>query len=103
MIASLQGGEVSLKFPKFNIKQRVDLTELLEDPFSSAIHEANIEVDEKGTVASAATAVEIGGNSDPEYVEVDIDRAFIFMIRDAKTGAILFMGRVVDPTTEEGP
>jgi serpin B len=34
---------------------------------------------------------------EPETIEVTIDHPFIFFIRDIKTGAILFVGRVVDP------
>jgi serpin B len=33
-----------------------------------------------------------------EPVEMTIDRPFVFMIRDTNTGAVLFVGRVVNPT-----
>ena len=64
------------------------------------IHQANIDVDEKGTVASAATAVMmgVGFGPPPKYVEFHVDRPFLFLIRDVPTGAILFMGRVGDPS-----
>jgi serpin B len=66
---------------------------------SDIIHKAFIKVDEKGTEAAAATAVIVGTTSmdpppPPQFVA---DRPFIFFIRDTKTGAILFMGRVLDP------
>ena len=57
-------------------------------------HKAFVAVDENGTEASAATgAVTVASMP----ATVTIDRPFIFLIRDIETGAILFMGRVVNP------
>ncbi|HZP94758.1 MAG TPA: serpin family protein [Candidatus Limnocylindria bacterium] len=64
-------------------------------------HQAFVAVDEDGTEAAAATAVIAGATSAPSnVVELTIDRPFVFAIRDDETGAILFMGRVVDPTAK---
>ena len=68
---------------------------------SDVIHKAFVSVDEAGTEAAAATAVIMKRLSIPEEpVEVIVDRPFIFLflIRDMETGAILFVGRVVNPT-----
>ena len=65
----------------------------------AALHKAYINVDEEGTEAAAATGLMISATS----VELDpptpfiADHPFMFMIRDTKTGVILFMGRVLDP------
>ena len=62
------------------------------------IHQAFVDVDEKGTEAAAATAVGMRAASAPPPPRVvKVDRPFLFLIRDEKTGSILFMGRVVDP------
>jgi serpin B len=57
-------------------------------------------VDEAGTEAAAATAVSMKAGSaaptDPPVPFV-VDHPFLFLVRDTKTGAILFMGRLVDP------
>ena len=65
-----------------------------------AIHKAVISVDEKGTTASAATGVTVVGLSlDPQPPAVlVVDRPFLFFIRHNPTGAIVFQGRVVDPS-----
>lgn len=68
---------------------------------SEAFHKAFIAVDEKGTEAAAATAVAMRAGSAPPSGEprvVTVDHPFVYMIRDTSTGAILFMGHVVDPT-----
>ena len=63
------------------------------------VHRAVIEVAEEGTEAAAATAVVVTTRAlRPDDVErFQIDRPFLFMITDDKTGAILFEGRVSDP------
>jgi len=65
---------------------------------SDVIHKAFVSVDEAGTEAAAATAVIMELTAIPEEsIEVTLDRPFIFLIRDIETGAILFVGRVMNP------
>jgi serpin B len=64
----------------------------------AVIHQANIDVDEKGTTAAAATAIVMRAGSAPgDLVELRVDRPFLFALRDVPTGAILFLGRVMEP------
>ena len=62
----------------------------------AVVHQATITVDEKGTEAAAATGGVAEALSLPPTIT--IDHPFLFAIRDDKTGAILFAGRVLDPT-----
>ena len=63
------------------------------------LHKSFITVDEAGTEAAAATAVEMQLKGAPmEPIEVTVDQPFIFFIRDIETGAVLFVGRVVNPS-----
>jgi serpin B len=63
-----------------------------------ALHQAFIAVDEKGTEAAAATGFFGGATGGPsQVVDLTVDRPFLFVVRDDETGAILFMGRVLDP------
>ena len=63
------------------------------------VHQANIDVDEEGTEAAAATAVIIGVlSSFPDAVTLTVDRPFVFALRDTQTGAVLFLGRITDPS-----
>ena len=59
------------------------------------LHKAAVAVDEDGTEASAATAVIFREGAPPT---VRADRPFLFAIREAQTGALLFLGRIADPT-----
>ena len=68
---------------------------------SKVIHKAFVLVDEEGTEAAAATAAlvfPVSAAPGPP-IELTIDRPFIFLIRDKATGTILFMGRVLDPSS----
>jgi serpin B len=60
-------------------------------------HEATMQWDEQGTVATAATA---GGFADSYQEYPRVDHPFLFFLRDDVTGMILFEGRVVDPSAE---
>ena len=65
---------------------------------SGVAHKAFVSVDEAGTEAAAATAVVVAIPKSviiDEPVELTIDRPFVFLIRDAETGSVLFLGRVV--------
>ncbi len=64
---------------------------------SAVIHKAFVEVNEEGTEAAAATAVVIQVTSIQPETVFRADHPFIFLIRDTRSGAILFMGRVSDP------
>jgi serpin B len=65
---------------------------------SEVIHKAFVDVNETGTEAAAATAVVMKVGAAPQKPkEFNADHPFIFMIRDKRTGTILFMGRVLNP------
>ena len=70
---------------------------------SEVIHQAFVDVDEKGTEAAAATAVVMAPtsaavpNEPPKPVVFRADHPFLLMIQDNRTGAILFMGRMLIP------
>jgi serpin B len=61
------------------------------------VHQADIAVDEKGTTAAAATGVAVGMKS-VALSSLTVDRPFLFFIVHQPTGALLFAGRVVDPS-----
>ena len=66
---------------------------------SNVVHEAYVKVDEEGTEAAAATGVVVGVTSvQPQPPEFRADHPFMFCIRHRDSGAILFVGRVTDPT-----
>jgi serpin B len=68
---------------------------------SAAIHKAFVDVNETGTEAAAATSIEMRATAmryEPPSIVFKADHPFLFLIRDTRTGSILFLGRVVDPT-----
>jgi serpin B len=123
LLENLSRRRVALTMPRFEFESSLALRETLDkmgmpDAFgegvadfsgmdgtrnlyiSAVVHKAFVAVDEAGTEAAAATAVVIGERAAPaEPVEMTVDRPFVFVIRDRQTGTILFVGRVVDPST----
>ena len=69
----------------------------------AVLHKAFVEVNEEGTEAAAATAVVMQARAmrPPPQVEFRADHPFLFLIQEEATGAILFMGRMADPSKSE--
>jgi serpin B len=116
--------QLELTMPRFEFKTKLDLTPALSalgmvdvfdptradltgmfDPdaagenlfVSAVIHEAYIGVDEAGTEAAAATAMGFTTAAPTEVQTLRLDRPFIYAIYDRQSGAILFMGHVMNP------
>ena len=121
IINGMQPASVELGLPKFEFTKDFSLSNALmnlgmsnafdgeladfsgmtgdKDLFiGNVIHKAFVAVDEKGTEAAAATAVIMEITSAIMYdVNLQVDRPFIFIIRDTVNGQILFIGRVMNP------
>jgi serpin B len=69
---------------------------------SQVLQKAFIETNETGTEAAAVTAIaieqQIAFVPRPKPVVFHAHHPFVYLIRDTTTGAILFMGRIVDPS-----
>ncbi|HTX07703.1 MAG TPA: serpin family protein [Solirubrobacteraceae bacterium] len=99
----LSGPLAALGMPLAFDPQRADLSGIAGAPgylyIQHVIHEAYIDVDEAGTKAAAATGVVIGTTAVqlPPKIHFVADRPFIFVLRDKRTGAILFTGVTSHP------
>ncbi len=65
---------------------------------SKVIHKAFIDVNEEGTEAAAATAVVMQRLAISRPLTFRANHPFVFLIRESRTGSILFIGRILDPT-----
>jgi serine protease inhibitor len=120
-IGKLHKQEVIVSLPKFKTEQRMGMKKVLSEmgmptAFSSSadlsgiggepgdlniadvIHKAYVDVNEEGTEAAAATAVEVVTSLPTPTPEFRANHPFVFLIRDARNGSILFLGRLADPT-----
>ncbi len=119
---SMRPERVSLSFPKFEMKDRFQVAEILEDLgmthvfspvesdlsgissgeklyLSEVVHASFFRIDEKGTEAAAATGTGIKAASIPaEPVKMTLDHPFMFILYHEEINTILFMGRVADPS-----
>lgn len=94
------GMPTAFKYPEADFTGMSPTGELYID---EVIHQTFIEVAEYGTEAAAATAVIMrAGAMAPteEPKQFTADHPFIFLIQDKRTGEILFLGRVMDPTVK---
>ncbi len=111
--------EVELSLPKFKYEYKRELNDDLKnlgmgiafDPdnadfsnisdqglfISFVLHQTFIETNEEGTEAAAATVVGIGVTSVPMTNVINVNRPFLYFIRETTTGTIVFMGQVADP------
>ena len=119
VVAGLQDTSVDLTIPKLKLTSTINLNETMKqlgivDAFGATadLHRisagplvvsevkqvAALTVDEKGTVAAAATGVAMASSAAvrPQSV-VHLDHPFLMLIRDTTTGAILFSAQVEDP------
>jgi serpin B len=118
--------KVILSLPRFTMTQQFELSSTLSTmgmsqafsgaadfsgmtgkpdfAISAAIHKAFIDVDEQGTEAAAATAIVMYATAmhrefpEPPPIVFRADHPFLFILRDTKSGSMLFLGRVTDPT-----
>jgi serine protease inhibitor len=109
--------EMDLYLPKFKVEYKITLSDALKalgmgvafdggadfsritgslGPYISDVyHKSFVEVDEKGTEATAVTVVEIRETSaGPDENVIRFDRPFAFAIYEKASGTMLFMGRI---------
>ncbi|XP_072300185.1 probable serpin E3 [Eucyclogobius newberryi] len=118
--AGLRRTRMDIFIPRFKMQNRFNLRSVLPamgiadalDPtaadfsrisdeglyVSDAFHDARMEVTEGGTKAAAATAMVLLKRSRAPVFKAD--RPFLFLLRQSKTGSVLFMGRVMNPVTQ---
>jgi serine protease inhibitor len=121
LVGSFETAAVRLSLPRFETESKLGLADALAalgmplafDPgtadfsgmttqeklyISAVIHQANIAVDEKGTEAAAATAVVMTAGAILSPTVMNVNRPFLFVVRDTASGGIIFLGRIVDPS-----
>ncbi|XP_032632666.1 neuroserpin [Chelonoidis abingdonii] len=116
---SVKKQKVEVYLPRFTAEQEVDLKDVLKglgitEVFSrnadltamsdneelylaKAIHKSFLEVNEEGAEAAAASGMIAISRMAVLYPQVIVDHPFFFLVRNRRTGTILFMGRVMHP------
>lgn len=108
--------KVNLYFPRFNVKNSLDLVPVLQSmgmnkAFTTSAeldniavmkplyidmvkHDSYVEVTEEGTEAAAVTTVGVGATSVPIIQDFIVNKPFAFVIREKNSGIILFVGKI---------
>jgi len=123
--------KVNLTFPKFKFNYKLNLnsdlqklgindafdkdkanfskmknSEIVDFYVSHVLHQADIDIAEEGVKAAASTVVVVGGmtSSAPvryNYIDIEINKPFMFVIRDKTTKDVWFTGTVYKPNSWE--
>jgi len=120
-LAQLSDRNVEVLIPKFRVESQFSLREMLSRmgmgraftgsadfsgidgqrdlALSNVLHKALVDVSEEGTEAAAATgsAVALVRMIVPEHTVFRADHPYVFLIRDAQSGLVLFAGRLTNP------
>ena len=121
LLAGMEETRIDVRLPRFEIRYEELLNDALiamgmEEPFrrgadftrmmpeleciSFVLQKTYVKVDEEGTTAAAVTAI---GGPDSLPPGIYATRSFLFAIREALSGTIMFIGTVGDPAETESP
>ncbi|NP_001086240.1 serpin family I member 1 S homeolog isoform X1 [Xenopus laevis] len=118
---SVKKQKVEVYLPRFKVEEVVNLKDILmrlgitkifsgeadlsaisdsKDLFvAKVVHKSFLEVNEEGAEAAASSGMIANSRMAVLYPQVIVDHPFFFLIRNRKTGSVLFMGRVMHPET----
>ena len=107
-LLSTMGMEIAFDMAEADFKGMLSGSPENPDVYISSIkHKAIIKVNEEGTEAAAITVIEVAGCvaviEFKKITEMIIDRPFLYFIRDNKSGLILFIGTIVNPSSGMDP
>ncbi len=99
---TLNGALQALGMQTAFVEGEADLSRMRSDGIpnlfiSRVLHKTFVEVNEEGTEAAAVTAVEVMVTSVVPSTEIRFNRPFVYIIRERTSGAILFIGKMMDP------
>ncbi|KFK36453.1 hypothetical protein AALP_AA4G126300 [Arabis alpina] len=104
-IPSHSAGVKELKIPRFKFGFDFEASEALKClglnmPLEKIVHKSCIEVDEVGCKAAAAAALMYCGACGPPQEKYDFvaDHPFLFLVKEYRSGLVLFLGQVNDPS-----
>ncbi|KAH0624129.1 hypothetical protein JD844_007547 [Phrynosoma platyrhinos] len=117
--SSVKKQKVEVYLPRFTIEQEIDLKDVLKGLgitevftrsadltamsdnkdlyLSKAFHKSVLEVNEEGSEAAASSGMIAISRMAVLYPQVIVDHPFFFVVRNRRTSAIIFMGRVMHP------
>jgi len=121
-LSELESDSGTVYLPKFTLEYELKLNDALKvlgmgsafDPeqadftgmyregglfISEVKHKTFLEVNEEGTVAAGVTSIGIATTAyhPSDIFEILVDHPFVFVIRENKSGTILFIGKIVEP------